>query len=169
MTAIEFFAPHGFSYEHPGYLETAFLDSRISIGVRNEAFAEDTPSTAKFTVQIETSGGATVFSSEELSAENAIALIQNFRGVAGYFRLQGFQLYCTGGNCGAYQKALPELGLEILITVAEDAAAPATIDEPVVVGLYAVDSGEQLATIKSKTTAQAFVDIQAGKWLAPTE
>lgn len=77
---------------------------------------------------------------------------------------RGFHLTQTGGGCTALERTLADVGLQILITVANDAAAPAEIDEPVLVGLYAQKSADQIATITAPTLPAALAAIESGQW-----
>lgn len=47
----------------------------------------------------------------------------------------GFRLYNTGGGCTAFRAAYTD-GTECLVTEAEDASTPDSMDSPVYIGLY---------------------------------
>mgnify|MGYP001568243718 CR=1 FL=1 len=81
-TAIEFFKPHGFTYEYPGVL-IADLDKSDSviytIGVENEAFHADVKaSNTEFTVQIESTDGEMLWSAETPVSARAALLAYLF-------------------------------------------------------------------------------------------
>lgn len=80
-----------------------------------------------------------------------------------YKRL-GFDLTTTGGNCTAFQRLDPAIGTYILITVPDDAQAPTEAADPVMVGLYAQNTGECLAHFYAPDCDAVAVKLREGFW-----
>lgn len=81
----------------------------------------------------------------------------------------GFHKTETGGGCTALERLQEDLGLEILITVANDAAMPARIEEAVLVGLYAFGSSRQLAEFTAPSLSAALLALKHGGWEKPSD
>lgn len=59
-----------------------------------------------------------------------------------FWRAAGFSVCCTGGTCLAFERTVG--GLQLLVTAANEAELPRTLDEPVWVGRYDAETGEML-------------------------
>lgn len=66
----------------------------------------------------------------------------------------GFSLANTGGNCTAYERQF-DSGHYILITIADDAEAPTSMNEPVSCGFYGPNHSESLIDISAPTMLEA--------------
>ncbi len=71
----------------------------------------------------------------------------------------GFSLTQTGGGCTAYERIFSD-GQSILITAENDAIAPTSDTETVLVGLYGKDHSEPLAEILSRNVDCAISDMR---------
>lgn len=75
----------------------------------------------------------------------------------------GFELIGTGGNCTAFHKPLGN-GRSILITVVDEAEAPADENEPVMVGLYGEDHSEPLDQFEASGSDDVQKKLEAKQW-----
>lgn len=84
-------------------------------------------------------------------------------GVRDFYRVEGYQRICTGGNCEAMYRKFDSAGIHILITAETEDCAPRSLAEPVLAGLY-TENGTWLAQTRADDTPALFSKIARGEW-----
>ncbi|MGA2224735.1 MAG: hypothetical protein ABSH41_09870 [Syntrophobacteraceae bacterium] len=72
----------------------------------------------------------------------------------------GFGISGSGGGCEWYTKEINYKGQNafVAITVEDGCGVPETLEEPILVGIYSMDSGDILEDAKRKKSLKAYLD-----------
>ena len=63
----------------------------------------------------------------------------------------GFMVMQTGGGCTAYEKVV-----QVLVTTVNGCVVPTTIDDPVIVGMYDIETGNTISVQHYDSIVDAF-------------